>query len=341
MVFVVFYLKVWWQLRRRIAAMRRGARHAQRLHFSRRPMYRSASLAIIQFATALLVTGCQNNDRTSTPDAGDFSNATPRASVALRVLVVNESGLVEAINRLRGEWAEQSGGELTAVAAEWNNVAAAKSRDADVVIFPSRYLGDLCTRGWLRPMRSKVLESKAFDEADVFPLVRRVLVRWGKQVMALPLSVDIALPGISASEAISAHPAIEFLAEAAPTVISNERDGVLFDPQTMKPRIDDPAFVAALQHWSASKQQTSVPKTDAAATIPVFGFDDRLIAVTSATRNAASAFQLVEWLASAEISASSRVPAALRCPFGSRWHHHLRGMEPHRAPRSVRRRPKL
>ena len=40
--------------------------------------------------------------------------ATPRASVALRVLVVNEPGVAEAINRLRGEWAERSGGELSA-----------------------------------------------------------------------------------------------------------------------------------------------------------------------------------------------------------------------------------
>ncbi len=276
-------------------------------------------LGCLLVCAALTLAGCPRQGPPPAP-------LTSRASVALRVLVVNEPGVVEAIKRLHGEWAERSGGELTAVAAEWKKVAAEKSLDADVVIFPSRYLGDLCIRGWLRPMRSNVLESKAFDDADVFPLVRRMLVRWGKQVMALPLSVDATLPGITFGKSISAHPAIEFLATAAPTVISNERDGVLFDPPTMKPRIEDPAFVAALQYWSASKLKTIARKTEAAATIPVFGFDDRLIAVTTATRNAASAFQLVEWLASAEISAqlahdgSPSMPVRQSSASSSAWY---------------------
>ena len=62
--------------------------------------------------------------------------AEPRASVALRVLVVNEPGVAEAINRLRGEWAERSGGELSATSRPWKEVAGAKSIEADVVIFP-------------------------------------------------------------------------------------------------------------------------------------------------------------------------------------------------------------
>ncbi len=189
----------------------------------RLPVSPSPYLRCLLIGAALALAGCPQKGPPPTPPAS-------RASVALRVLVVNEPGVVEAINRLRGEWAERSGGELSAVAAEWKQVAGEMSLDADVVIFPSRYLGDLCTRGWLRPMRPNVLESKDFDEADVFPLVRRVLVRWGKQVMALPLSIDVALPGITPGKAISDHPAIEFLADAASTVISSERDGVLFDP---------------------------------------------------------------------------------------------------------------
>src|SRR4051812_28378419 len=73
----------------------------------------------------------------------------PRASVALRVLVVNEPAVAESINRLRAEWAERSGGALNASSTTWAEVARAKSLDTDVVIFPSRYLGELCTRGWL------------------------------------------------------------------------------------------------------------------------------------------------------------------------------------------------
>ena len=111
------------------------------------------------------------------------------------MLVVNEPGVAEAINRLRGEWAERSGGELSATSSEWKDVAGAKSIEADVVIFPSRYLGELCTRGWLQPVRSSVLEGDEFNGGDVFPLVRRELMRWGGEVMALPLGIQVTVPG--------------------------------------------------------------------------------------------------------------------------------------------------
>ena len=84
---------------------------------------------------------------------------------------------------------------LSATSSEWKDVAGAKSIEADVVIFPSRYLGELCTRGWLQPVRPSVLEGDEFNGDDVFPLVRRELMRWGGEVMALPLGVELAVPG--------------------------------------------------------------------------------------------------------------------------------------------------
>jgi hypothetical protein len=217
----------------------------------------------------------------------------------LRVLVVNEPGVAEAINRLRGEWAERSGGQLSAASSQWKEVSAAKSMDADVLIFPSRYLGELCTRGWLQPVRSSVLEGDEFNGRDVFPLLRRELMRWGGEVMALPLGIQVLVPGM----AVAGHPALGFLAAAAPNVVSNEREGVLFDPQTMKPRIAAPVFVDALERFAKSKTATRAGEKSGDRLIPVLGFADRLIAVGSASRNGASAFKLAAWLASADVSA--------------------------------------
>src|SRR5262245_35089731 len=89
--------------------------------------------------------------------------AEPKANVALRVLVVNNVPLAEAVGRLKGEWSERFGGGLTAEAKAWADLTDAKSLDADVVIFPTRYLGEFCTRGWLRPVRAGVLEGKSLD----------------------------------------------------------------------------------------------------------------------------------------------------------------------------------
>jgi multiple sugar transport system substrate-binding protein len=253
-----------------------------------------ASRFVVVFLASLA--GCPSSQQAGT-DAKKEA-AAPRASVTLRVLVVNEPGVAEAINRLRGEWAERSGGEVSATASEWKDVAGAKSLEADVVVFPSRYLGELSTRGWLQPVRSSVLDGDEFKGGDVFPLIRRELMRWGGEVMALPLGIQMTVP----AEANHRHPGLGFLAVAAPSVVLNEREGVLFDPQTMKPRINDPAFVVALQQFAEAGKGTSVIEKNSKAIVPVFGYADRLVAVSSSSRNGASAFKFIAWLASADMS---------------------------------------
>ena len=201
--------------------------------------------------------------------------------------------LAEAINRLRGEWAERSGGELFAQATTWKEQAQAKQIDADLIVFPSRYLGELCLRDQLRPVRLSVLESDAMNSADIFPLVRNELMKWGGQTMALPLGIDPS----AINPPLGPPRAIALLAAAAPRAISNERLGVLFDTETMKPRITEPPFVDALTQLAAPN---STPTN--APSIPVLGNNDRLIAVTASSHNAASAFKLLQWLAQADTS---------------------------------------
>ena len=231
----------------------------------------------------LSLAGCSEGDpSTANPDATENQ---PRASVALRALVVNEPELAEAIKRHRGEWAERSGGELSASAITAEQMLETKSIAADVVVFPSRYLGALCVRDWLRPVRSNVLESKELNVDDFFPLVRRELMRWGDEVVAIPLGIDPGTLGPDPRE----QPGIALLVEAF-RGSSDDRDDVLFDMETMKPRITGPAFMGALE-----RMQREGDSSDAEISLPVIGFGDRLIAVTSSSRNAASAFKLLAW----------------------------------------------
>jgi hypothetical protein len=234
------------------------------------------------------------------------------------VLVVNEPELAQAINRLRGEWAERATGELEAASTTWAELATAKSLDADVVVFSSRHLGELCVRGWLRPVRTNILESDDFDADDLFPLVRQEMMKWGGQVMAVPLGVQL----VTAADGGRWRLGKRLLALAAPRVVTRERIGVLFDPETMKPRIAEPEFVSALREMvELSKPEASETDGEAesssgsaqrrqeeAISVPVIGYGDRLAAVTTSSRNAASAFKLLEWLARPDIS--SRLDAA-------------------------------
>ena len=247
--------------------------------------------------------------------------SAPRTSVTLRILVVNDPPLVEAVNRLRGEWSERSGGELIATGTSWKDLSSAKNIDADLVIFPSRYLGEFCTRDWLRPVRANVLESNDVKAIDFFPIIRNELIKWGGEVLALPLGV-----GHSAldSAAPSTPPVVALLALAAPHAISNDRIGVLFDTETMKPRITEPAFVDALVELAARKTSDAPIKTD--SQLPVLGYADRLAAVTLSTRNAASAFRLLEWLAHPDTSAqfarvgTEQLPARRSLASSAAWY---------------------
>jgi hypothetical protein len=92
------------------------------------------------------------------------------------------------------------------------------------------------------------------------------------------------------------------LAIAAPSAVTDGREGVLFDPQTMKPRITDAVFVEALQRLAKADSGKKPEGRGDASTVPVFGFADRLMGVTASSRNGASAFKLAAWLASAEVS---------------------------------------
>jgi hypothetical protein len=241
------------------------------------------------FAAALLFSSCQSNP----PVPVTAPSAQSPTSVALRVLVVNDPALAEAIGRLRGEWQEVSSSELTAVAKPWNEILAADALDADVIVFPTRYMGELCPRGWLRPVRKSVLEDKSLDFDDFFPLVRRQLIVWGDETMALPLGIDF--PSLT----INWEPvgSTAYLVAVAPKIVIPTRTGDLFDPETMKPRIDDPALAALLQ-----RDLESPAESHAVGRVPVLGFGDRMASVTTASRNAASAFKFLAWLASADVS---------------------------------------
>jgi ABC-type glycerol-3-phosphate transport system substrate-binding protein len=148
-------------------------------------------------------------------------------------------------------------------------------------------------------VRPNVLESNDLKWPDVFPLVRNEVVRWGGQVMALPLGIDP-----STIDSSTKPSAISLLAVVAPRAISNERLGVLFDSESMKPRITEPPFVESLlllQKSSANSDDRTAERARAdEPNVPVLGYNDRLIGVTATSRNAASAFKLMAWLAQAD-----------------------------------------
>jgi multiple sugar transport system substrate-binding protein len=141
-------------------------------------------------------------------------------------------------------------------------------------------------------------------------------------------------------DSIEHWPAIMLLARAAAYACHPRQESPLFDPQTMQPRIADPPFEKALHQWRqeliiAAQRQNSnqasatdgspaagdfrwaeLPAADQVFNrstgqwettrseprrVPLLA-DGLLVAVTTSSRNAASAFELAAWLASSEIA---------------------------------------
>jgi len=131
-------------------------------------------------------------------------------------------------------------------------------------------------------------------------------------------------------DAVEHWPAIMLLARAAGYACHPQQESVLFDPQTMTPRIAEPPFVRALDEWrqevksalkQANEEQSEAlvwaelpgaeqvfnrssgewePAAGGSNRVPLLA-GGQLMAVTASSRNAASAFDLAAWLASAEI----------------------------------------
>lgn len=207
--------------------------------------------------------GCE--EKTASPP--DAQPTTPAASVTLRVLVVKDAQLADAISRLRGEWAELSGGEMQVLQQSGLETNGDNPPEVDLLVFPSRHLGALCEAGRLRPVRSSTLDSPALDFNDFFPLVFQREVMYGKRVMALPLGCpvpllahkqadgpppatwdDLVTPPAPLTAGLSEEQSLAYglLARAVCYAHHPARQAVLFDPATMTPRLEEPAFVRAM-----------------------------------------------------------------------------------------------
>lgn len=295
--------------------------------------------------------GCRD---ATEPEIGQASAAKLQAAVKLTVLVVDDPEIAKGIGLLAGEWSERSGGEYTVAEMSLAEMLAAENLAADVIVYPSRHLGTLAMRNWLRPVRQSVLDDVELAWGDFLATVRDQSLRYGDQVMALPLGESplvfawqgtVPEPLPSTWDKLGAHGvrgnkvelgefplASEFLARVLAMTSPPERSTLLFDAQTFEAKLSQPQLIkaaeamtrqvsgpelpysavvalprkAALRRLSplpASKEvfTASLDRWEANEESPppvIFGLAGRLVSVTTASRNAASAFKLLPWVVS-------------------------------------------
>lgn len=228
-------------------------------------------LAILLSSLITLVIGCGEKQQQPPPPAPKL------AASKLTVLVVEDPGISAGLKLLRGEWLERSGGELAVEETSSEQFLASSELAADLVIYPSRYVGTLVARDWLRPVRKSVLESDDVAVDDMFPLIRDQVIQHGGEVYCLSLGEpplmlghareatdskrtawsDLPNPQTVENSQLPFPLAIAFLARGAAYVQSRSGSAELFDSATMEPRLGEPPYTRALEEMIAAGQASA------------------------------------------------------------------------------------
>ncbi|MEZ6070396.1 MAG: extracellular solute-binding protein [Pirellulales bacterium] len=131
-----------------------------------------------------LLAGCREADRATLDDVAEVR---PFAGVELRVLIVDDADLAEAIRQSQGEWQARTDGGYVVTEATSAELLDRPALNADVVVYPDAMLPELVERGWLMPLDESVVVDPQMKWADVFEMLQLRETRWGPTTYAAPL----------------------------------------------------------------------------------------------------------------------------------------------------------
>ena len=153
----------------------------------RTPRIRHAVCLLAIFASAA---GCTSGNDSPSPDEST-SASTSLSGVELKLVVVEDPGLAEAVRLLRGEWQGSTGAKLeiseqtAAELLEGNEIAA------DAVIYPAECLGELAERDLLTPIPKSTLADPALAWQEIFEADKSRLAAWGTETYAIPFGAPL------------------------------------------------------------------------------------------------------------------------------------------------------
>ena len=119
--------------------------------------------------------------------ASPTSSAAPAANAEIKLLVVDDPEIAEAIEQLRGDWKARTRTTLEIRQAKSVELIAAEkpAEPFDVVIYPSALLGTLAERGWIGPLPPDYATSGELAWGDTLELVQIADTVWGPQPHAV------------------------------------------------------------------------------------------------------------------------------------------------------------
>lgn len=157
--------------------------------FRRERRFSVALLSVLCLATAA---GCTPPGETeNSSSAEQAEDASPLAGAAVKLVVVGDHSLAEAVRLLRGEWQGSTGAKLEIDEQTVDELLALKEVPADAVIYPAECLGELAERDWLLPIPSATLNDPLLAWQEIFEADRSRLCAWGTEAYAIPFGSPV------------------------------------------------------------------------------------------------------------------------------------------------------
>src|SRR5262249_21004554 len=118
---------------------------------------------------------------------------TSAAPARLRLLVVDDPAMAEAIGQLRAELQARTGGALEVSQLPLEELLRAESppEGADAIIYPSPQLGPLVQNQWLAPLPTDFKENRELAWSDTFELEQTAETAWGPTSYAVPFGSPV------------------------------------------------------------------------------------------------------------------------------------------------------
>jgi multiple sugar transport system substrate-binding protein len=134
----------------------------------------------------ILFAGCSSSNSTSQGDPGK-----PLAGLKLRLVVVDDPAIANAVRGLRDEWNAQTGAEVDVVETSEKQVALAETLPGDAVICPEYLLGPLAEAKRLAPVPQALVRDPQGAWGQTFELLRSQDAVWGSEVYGVPLGSPV------------------------------------------------------------------------------------------------------------------------------------------------------
>ena len=144
---------------------------------------RSATVAC---CVSLLLAGCP-----APSDPEEAAENVPPASSSIKLAVVDDPALADAVMQLRGEWNAQAGFSYDVVQVSSEDILAGEALPADAVICPVHLLGALSEKGQLLPVPNIIMEGEQEEWSTIFDLLRAQEASWRGQTMAIPFGSPV------------------------------------------------------------------------------------------------------------------------------------------------------